>query len=82
VVGRGGEDLSVDLPLYTNDEVSREHLRIRREPATGDFLIRDTSRNGTWLDGRRLDRDVEEALPARADIGVAGIMTLRFEVRR
>ena len=34
-IGRGGDDLSVDLPLYTNDEVSREHLRLRRDPATG-----------------------------------------------
>ncbi len=35
-IGRGGEDLWVDLPLYSNDEVSREHVRVRRNPATGD----------------------------------------------
>jgi hypothetical protein len=52
-VGRGGDDLSVDLPLYTEEEVSREHLRLRRDPAKNQFLIVDNSRNGTWLDGRQ-----------------------------
>ena len=33
-IGRGGEDLWVDLPLYTTDEISREHLRLRRDPAS------------------------------------------------
>jgi FHA domain len=81
-VGRGGDDLSVDLPLYTNDEVSREHLRLRRDAGKGQFLIVDNSRNGTWLDGRRLARGVEEAVPERAEIGVAEVLTLQFEVKR
>ena len=81
-VGRGGDDLWVDLPLYTNDEVSREHLRLRRNPATGAFVIVDRSRNGTWLNGKRLARDVEQALPDRAEIGVAEVLTLTFEVRK
>ncbi len=62
-IGRGGEELWVDLPLYTSEEVSREHLRLRRDPASGAFAIVDKSRNGTWLNGRRLKRDVEQALP-------------------
>ncbi|HWB95976.1 MAG TPA: FHA domain-containing protein, partial [Bryobacteraceae bacterium] len=70
-IGRGGADLSVDLPLYTNDEVSREHLRLRRDPATGSFAIVDQSRNGTWVNGRRLARGVEENVPERAQILVA-----------
>ena len=41
-IGRGGDDLHVHLALYTNDEVSREHLRIRHDPARG-FLIQDKS---------------------------------------
>ena len=81
-VGRGGDDLSVDLPLYTNDEVSREHLRVRWDTGRGRFFIVDSSRNGTWLDGRRLARGVEEALPERAEIGVAEVLTLQFEVKR
>ena len=81
-IGRGGDDLWVDLPLYTDDGVSREHLRLRRDPATGRFAIVDNSRNGTWLNGRKLGRGAEEALPDRAEIGVAETITLTFEVRR
>jgi hypothetical protein len=81
-VGRGGDDLSVDLPLYTNEEVSREHLRLRRDAAKGQFLILDSSRNGTWLDGRRLTRGVEEPVPERAEIGVAEVLKLQFELKR
>ena len=81
-IGRGGEDLSVDLPLYTNDEVSREHLRLRRDAATGSFTVADNSRNGTWLNGRKLRRGVEEPLPDRARIQVAEVITLSFEVKK
>jgi hypothetical protein len=81
-VGRGGDDFSVDLPLYTNEEVSREHLRLRRDPLKGQFLIVDKSMNGTWLDRRRLTKDVEEALPDRAEIGVGDVLTLSFEVKK
>jgi hypothetical protein len=81
-VGRGGDDLWVDLPLYTNEEVSREHLQLRRNPASGGFTILDRSRNGTWLNGRRLARGVEEAVPDRAEIGVAEVLKLSFQARR
>ena len=81
-IGRGGEDLSVDLPLYANDEVSREHLRLRRDPSTGSFTVADNSRNGTWLNGRKLRKGVEEPLPDRARIRVAEVITLSFEVKK
>jgi hypothetical protein len=81
-VGRGGEGLWVDLPLYANDQVSREHLRLRRDPATGAFTITDQSRNGTWLNGRRLPNGAETALPERAEIRVAEVITLSFEARK
>ena len=81
-IGRGGEDLWVDLPLYANEEVSREHLRLRRDPASGAFTIVDKSRNGTWLNGRKLTRGVEEPVPDRAEIRVAEVVKLSFEVRR
>src|SRR5690348_5198736 len=81
-VGRGGDDLAMDLALYTNDEVSREHLALRRDPATGRFHILDKSVNGTWLDGKRLKRGVEETMPERAVIGVAEVLTLSFETRK
>lgn len=80
-VGRGGNDAAVNLALYTNDEVSREHLRLRRDPTLGRFLILDQSMNGTWLNGKRLTRGVEESLPARAQISVAEVITLQFEAK-
>jgi hypothetical protein len=81
-VGRGGDGLDVDLALCTSDEVSREHLRLRRDPLSGRFLIVDHSRNGTWLNGKRLDRGVERTLPDRAEIRVAEAVQLSFAARR
>jgi len=80
-IGRGGDDVPVNLALYTNDEVSREHLRVRRDPSQERFLIVDKSMNGTWLNGKRLARGVEEALPPRAQISVAEVITLNFEAK-
>ena len=81
-IGRGGEDLWVDLPLYASDEVSREHAKLRRDPASGVFTLVDNSRNGTWLNGRRLERGSEEKLPERAEIGIAEVLKLAFEARK
>jgi len=80
-IGRGGDGQTMDLALYTSDEVSREHLVLRREAATGVFLVVDKSTNGTWLDGKRIRRGVEEIVPNKAEIGVAEVLTLSFEVR-
>jgi hypothetical protein len=80
-VGRGGDDVPVNLALYTNDEVSREHLRIRRDAAQARFLIVDKSMNGTWLNGKRLTRGTEEPFSGRAEIGVAEVITLHFEAK-
>ena len=80
-VGRGGDGAQVSLALYTNDEVSREHLRMRHDPAQNRFAIVDQSMNGTWLNGKRLARGVEETLPAKAQISVAEVITLQFEAR-
>lgn len=81
-IGRGGDDLPMDVALYTNDEVSREHLVIQREPSTGSFSITDLSTNGTWVDGRRLRKGVEEPLPVRANISVGEVLVLSFEARK
>jgi pSer/pThr/pTyr-binding forkhead associated (FHA) protein len=80
-VGRGGDGAQVSLALYTNDEVSREHLRVRFDAPRRRFVITDKSMNGTWLNGKRLARGVEETLPAKAQIGVAEVITLHFEER-
>ncbi len=81
-IGRGGDDALMDLALYASDEVSREHILLRRDPATGQFLINDRSTNGTWVNGRRLKKGVDEPLPDKAEIGVAEVLTLAFEARR
>jgi hypothetical protein len=81
-IGRGGEDQWVDLALYTTDQISREHLRLRRDPASREFKITDLSRNGTWLNGRRLAPNVEVRLPERAEISLAETLSLTFEARR
>ena len=80
-VGRGGDDVPVNLALYTNDEVSREHLRIRRDVAQGRFLVVDKSMNGTWLNGKRLSRGTQEPFSGRAEIDVAEVITLHFEAK-
>jgi hypothetical protein len=80
-VGRGGDGAQVSLALYTNDEVSREHLRVRRDAVEKRFVIVDQSMNGTWLNGKRLARGVEETLPPKAQISVAEVITLQFEAR-
>jgi FHA domain len=80
-IGRGGEDQWVDLALYTTDEISREHIRLRRDPGSGGFKITDLSRNGTWLNGKRLANNTEVTLPDRAEISLAEVVKLSFEVR-
>jgi hypothetical protein len=80
--GRGGADVPMDLALYSNDEVSREHLILRRDAATGHFYVMDKSTNGTWVDGKRLKKDVEAPLAAKAEIGVGEVLKLLFEVTR
>jgi hypothetical protein len=90
VVGRGGRDYWTDVKLDTLPDVSREHFRLRRDPATGKFYLKDLSRLGTtingeaapssveFVDGARRDRDVEAAVPDAARIGLAGVLFLDF----
>jgi hypothetical protein len=80
-IGRGGDGAQISLALYTNDEVSREHLLVRRDAARKRFVIVDKSMNGTWLNGKRLARGVEETLPPKAQISVGEVIMLQFEER-
>ena len=80
-VGRGGDGASMDLALYTNDEVSREHFVIRRDAATGVFFILDNSKNGTWVGGKRLRKGIEELLPNEAEVDLGRVVTLAFRAR-
>lgn len=81
-VGRGGDDAPMDVALYTNDEVSREHLNLRRDPATGAYFVTDLSTNGTWVNGKRLRKGTEEALPDGAELNLGEVLAVHFEVRK
>jgi hypothetical protein len=78
VVGRGGRDYWTDLKLDTLPDVSREHLRLRRDAATGQFFLTDVSSLGTTIDGAKAAPQQETPLPARARIGLAGVVYLEF----
>ena len=97
LVGRGGQGVWVDVRIRGPVEISQEHVRIRRDLASGLFFIKDLSRNGTTLDGVRLPQGAayeadakreltphehEVPLPARAEIGLAGVIILTFEHKR
>ena len=92
VIGRGGKAVWVDLKLEGPQDVSREHCRIRRDPKTGSFFIRDLSQFGTTVNGAPLpksverieggetvDRNREVPLPSPARITLADVCTLDFE---
>jgi len=91
VVGRGGRDYWTDLKLNTLPDVSREHMRLRRDPQSGEFFIKDLSRLGTsvdgekiptsveYVDGEKRDKNVEVKLPATARIGLADVVYLDFK---
>jgi hypothetical protein len=91
VVGRGGRDYWTDLKLTTLADVSREHVRLRRDPANGKFFIKDLSRLGTTVDGEKIptsveyvngekrDKNVEVILPEKARIGLADVVFLDFQ---
>jgi hypothetical protein len=91
VVGRGGRDYWTDVKLETLPDVSREHFRLRRDPATGQFFLKDLSRLGTTINGEKApssvefaegekrDRNVEAPVPAQARIGLADVLFLDFK---
>ena len=92
VIGRGGKAVWVDLKLEGPADVSREHCRIRRDPETGTFFIRDLSQFGTTVNGtpipksvdqveggEKVDRNREALLPSPARITLADVCTLEFE---
>jgi len=81
-VGRGGDDAFMDVALYTNDEVSREHLNLRRDPATGSYFVTDLSTNGTWLNGKRLAKAAEQPLPDGSELNLGEVLAVHFQVKK
>lgn len=93
-IGRGGTTYPVDIRIVSSADVSREHARIRRDPATGRFFLIDLSSLGTTLNGRHVPRgydevdgckrenNVETQVPDQARIGLAETVYLEFTVVR
>lgn len=92
VIGRGGKAVWVDLKLEGPADISREHCRIRRDPKTRAFFIKDLSQFGTKVNGTsipnsvergeggdKVDRNREVPLPSPAKITLADVCTLEFE---
>jgi hypothetical protein len=91
-IGRGGASFLVDITIASSADVSREHARIRRDPASGRFFLIDLSSLGTTLNGRHVPRGydevdgtkretgVETPLPDQARIGLAETVYLEFAV--
>jgi FHA domain len=94
VIGRGGRDYWTDVKLTTLPDVSREHVRLRRDPSSGKFFIKDLSRLGTtvngakipssveYADGEKRDKNLEVSLPETARIGLADVVFLEFQAAR
>jgi len=78
-IGRAAQGSSADVRLATLPDVSRLHLRIRYQPEGRSFSIVDLSSLGTTVNGEPLTRGEPRPLPAPAEIGLAGAVTLRFE---
>jgi len=90
VAGRGGRDYWTDLKFDTLPDVSREHFRLRRDPASGKFFLKDLSRLGTtingekapssieFVEGEKRDRNLEAPVPEQARIGLADVLFLEF----
>lgn len=90
VIGRGGAGYWVDVRIDAAHDVSREHVRLRRDGSTGQFYLKDVSLYGTTVNGQRVassidassgdrrDIEVEVPLPTVARIGLADMVFLEF----
>jgi hypothetical protein len=93
-IGRGGIAYPVDIRIMSSPDVSREHVRLRRDPKTNSFFLIDLSTLGTTLNGRHVPRGYDEVdgvkrengaetmLPESAQIGLADTVYLQFGVVR
>jgi hypothetical protein len=78
VVGRGAVDVWVDLRLEALPDVSRRHLKIRRDGTGGGYWLEDLSQFGTSVDGRPVGGGGPVELRDGARIGLADVMSMTF----
>jgi hypothetical protein len=93
-IGRGSADRWVDVKVRAKKDVSREHLQIRHDTKSGQFYVKDLSTLGTSVNGKRVpasieqvggqdvDKNIEVPLPAKARIGLAGVVFIEFKAVR
>jgi len=93
-IGRGGIAYRADVKVDASVDVSREHARVRRDPASGKFFLIDLSTLGTTVNGQRVPRGYDEVdgtkrengtetpLANGARIGLADTVFLEFELAR
>jgi hypothetical protein len=93
-IGRGRGADRPDVVVAASADVSRLHVRIRHDPATGQFFLIDLSSFGTTLnqrhvprgydehDGARQENGRETPVPDLARIGLADLVYLHFEIAR
>ena len=55
-IGRGGTAFPVSMKIAASADVSREHARIRFDPATASYFLIDLSSLGTTVNGVRVPR--------------------------
>jgi hypothetical protein len=89
-IGRGGTTYPVDVKIVSSVDVSREHARIRRDPASDQCYLIDLSSLGTTLNGRHVpagfemvggnkrENGVATPVPDQARIGLADTVFLDF----
>ncbi|HTH00614.1 MAG TPA: FHA domain-containing protein [Vicinamibacterales bacterium] len=92
VIGRGGIAYKADVRIDSSVDVSREHVRIRRDSRSGAFFIIDLSTLGTTVngqpvpkgfdvaDGTKRENGIESPLPTGSRIGLADTVFLRFDI--
>jgi FHA domain len=73
-IGRGGIAYPVDVRIVSSPDVSREHARIRRDPATGRFYLIDLSSLGTTLNGRHVPKGYDEVDGAKRENGAETVL--------
>lgn len=74
-----GRDNSADIQII-NGSISHKHCRL--DPKSNSFTIQDLqSKNGTWLNKKKLDPEMEQLLSSK-DIIRVGVVELMFLLDR
>ena len=70
VIGRGGAGYWVDVRIEAAPDISREHVRLRRDATTGHFFLKDVSLYGTTINGNRVTSSIDQGSGAKKDLNI------------